>query len=175
MFILLGDPPITIDPTVAKQPSLDIPGLCDRCNRDVFGPVTWAHLRGETLTPAIPEEHDANYHIVTDCEFVWKMFAPRDCPPNRGPIVDIEVSAQDIVQSSTESCLFCKILTGLDKDGSILSEPAEEKVVLSLQLLQSERNCGIYESALLEVGLHPDTSGGGEILRLALIDESGEY
>ncbi|KAK5109265.1 hypothetical protein LTR62_007139 [Meristemomyces frigidus] len=88
-------------------------GLCSRCSDTIFSPIVWAHLLGETLTDAHPED-GADYHINFSSLdkvllntsgwdtksgipgiFLFKMFNSRPSPRHRGPMVDIRMPPQD--------------------------------------------------------------------------------
>ena len=177
---VLGGPAITLDPDLANKPSSGPSpknvSVCARCSEITFSSTTWAHLRGDTLDPPIPDVDGdkSDYHIMNDPDFVVKMFNAGENPKKRGPMVDFKIPAKDILESSQESCGFCQLLVKLDRDGTLLAEHDKTRV-LRLQAFWPEKVNGSTHPMMLEVGLHPDVNGGGQAWPLTFFNERGAY
>ncbi|KAL9118621.1 MAG: hypothetical protein Q9187_004834 [Circinaria calcarea] len=180
---------MTVDPDLANKPSNDPSSknvsVCARCSETIFSPITWAHLRGDTLDQPIPDidSHISDYHIINDHnflvelfgvedgrDFAVKMFSVGENPKKRGPMVDFKILAKDILESSQKSCGFCKLLLKLDSDGTLLAEHDKTRV-LRLQAFWPEKINGSMHPMMLEVGLHPDIHGGGHAWPLTFCNE----
>ena len=177
---VIDGPAITVNSDLTDKPSkgpgLEDVSVCARCSEEIFSPVTWAHLRGDTLAPPIPnvDSDTSDYHIMNDLDFVVRMFNAGQNPRKRGPMVDFKIPAKDLLKSSQESCGFCKLLVRLDRHGRLPAQP-DETSVLRLQAFWPEKVNGSIYPMMLEVGLHPSVSGGGEAWPLTFFDERGRY
>lgn len=109
---------------------------------------------------------------MDDLDFVVKMYNAGENPKKRGPMVDFKIPAKDILKSSQESCGFCTLLVKLDGHGTLPADDDKTKV-LRLQAFWPEKVNGSMLPMILEVGLHPDISGGGEVYPLTFFDERG--
>ena len=171
---------ITVDPDLTNKPSpragLEAVSVCARCSEEIFSPVTWAHLRGETLAQPIPDvdSDTSDFHIAVALNSVVRMFNARPNPKKRGPMVDFRITAKELLKSSQESCGFCKLLIKLDIDGRLSAQP-DETTFLRLQAFWPEKVNGSTHPTMLEVGWHPNMSGGGETCQLTFFDERGMY
>ncbi|KAK5081064.1 hypothetical protein LTR70_009326 [Exophiala xenobiotica] len=173
---VVGVGAITVDPDLANRPnsspSTENVSVCARCSGKTFRPVTWAHLRGDTLDQPVPDVDGdtSDYHIMDDLDFVVKMFNTGENPKKRGPMVDFKIPANEILKSSQESCGFCKLLVKLDRHGTLPAEHDKTRV-LRLQAFWPEKVNGSMHPMMLEIGLHPDISGGGGIWSLTFFNE----
>lgn len=179
-LLVIDGPAIAVDPDLANKPNIgpssENISVCARCSETIFSPITWAHLRGDTLDQPIPniDSDISDYHIRNDCDFVVRMFNAGENPKHRGPMVDFKIPIKDILESSQTSCGFCKLLVELDIHGTLLAEHDKTRV-LRLQAFWPEMVNGSMHPMMLEVGLHPDIYGGGQTWPLTFFNERGAY
>lgn len=182
---VIGEQELKVDPAQYTQSDAEIDawrrrtGLCRYCVETVFSPLTWAHLRGDTLDNPVPsnENENADYHIDPRFPHPIKMFNGRSCSRNRGPMCNFSISVASVSAGQREGCKLCMLVRTLDGDQSILQDPKgpEDIPILRLQAFWPAMAQGSMQSMLLEVGLHPEWTGNGDVYLMAISEEAGEF
>lgn len=177
--VITGACEITIDPALRQRSNTEVlDNVCARCLHTTFSPLSWAHLRGETLSKRIPDEEGDDYHITDDGDqFALQIHCARESSKARGPVLSFKLTARDITVSRDEGCGFCTFLTLLDRaygDHSLLSN-GDKTVWISVQAFWPDQAGGIRLPILLNVGLHASIICQDKLMLVGLIDEHSTY
>lgn len=174
---------LPLDPSLLAEPSKEtvharkalFPDLCLRCMSTTFSPLAWAHLRGDTVSQAIPDDATQDYHIDYGQDYVYQKWITRGSAKRRGPVLNVKVDAQEIVQLREESCQFCAFLARLDGRSALGHDPAHSWKV-SMQLVWPDKASGIVMPMALVVELKTDEASASEKWTLlSFIDQESTY